>query len=77
LESENFENYFVYPNPVSNFIYLKNQEKFISKKYIIFNNQGLVIKYGNLKNGSIYIGDLDNGVYVLQYENETKKFIKN
>ena len=77
LESENFENYFVYPNPVSNFIYLKNQEKFISEKYIIFNNQGLVIKNGNLKNGSIYIGDLDNGVYVLQYENETKKFIKN
>jgi alpha-amylase len=77
LEFKNFENYVVYPNPVSKFIYLKNQEKFISKKYIIFNNQGLVIKNGNLKNGSIYIGDLDNGIYVLQYENETKKFIKN
>jgi alpha-amylase len=77
LEFKNFENYVVYPNPVSKFIYLKNQEKFISKKYIIFNNQGLVIKNGNLKNGSIYIGDLDNGIYVLKYENETKKFIKN
>lgn len=77
LEFKNFENYVVYPNPVSKFIYLKNQEKFISKKYIIFNNQGLVIKNGNLKNGSIYIGDLDNGIYVLQYGNETKKFIKN
>lgn len=77
LEFKNFENHVVYPNPVSKFIYLKNQEKFISKKYIIFNNQGLVIKNGNLKNGSIYIGDLDNGIYVLKYENETKKFIKN
>jgi alpha-amylase len=77
LEFKIFENYVVYPNPVSKFIYLKNQEKFISKKYIIFNNQGLVIKNGNLKNGSIYIGDLDNGIYVLKYENETKKFIKN
>ena len=77
LEFKNFENYVVYPNPVSKFIYLKNQEKFISKKYIIFNNQGLVIKNENLKNGSIYIGDLDNGIYVLKYENETKKFIKN
>jgi len=77
LEFKIFENYVVYPNPVSKFIYLKNQEKFISKKYIIFNNQGLVIKNGNLKNGSIYIGDLDNGIYVLQYGNETKKFIKN
>ena len=77
LEFKNFENYVVYPNPVSKFIYLKNQEKFISKKYIIFNNQGLVIKNGNLKNGSIYIGDLDNGIYVLKYGNETKKFIKN
>jgi len=77
LEFKIFENYVVYPNPVSKFIYLKNQEKFISKKYIIFNNQGLVIKNGNLKNGSIYIGDLDNGIYVLKYGNETKKFIKN
>ena len=77
LEFKNFENYVVYPNPVSKFIYLKNQEKFNSEKYIIFNNQGLVIKNGSLKNGSIYIGDLDNGIYVLQYKNETKKFIKN
>jgi hypothetical protein len=77
LEFKNFEDYVVYPNPVSKFIYLKNQEKFISEKYLIFNNQGLVIKNGSLKNGSIYIGDLDNGIYVLQYKNETKKFIKN
>lgn len=67
----------VYPNPTTDILYLKN---FACEavNYTIFNTMGRKVKTGST-NGTIHVGELGKGIYLLQIENnkgfKTAKFV--
>ena len=67
----------VYPNPVSDVLYIKNLPG-EQVDYSIFNVLGKMVISGS-SNGTIYVSGLDKGLYVLQIRGEkfskTAKFI--
>ncbi|MCX8525404.1 BspA family leucine-rich repeat surface protein [Chryseobacterium formosus] len=68
----------IYPNPATDFIYLKNLEQ--SADYIILDFSGKIVLQGSLKNKEINIKNLSRGNYILQVKAkdwiENFKFIK-
>jgi hypothetical protein len=74
----------VFPNPASDFLNisfnLKENELF--SRISIFNNLGQLIREEDLKNNSINIKDLPNGVYILNFYSDKlgsviKRFVIN
>lgn len=74
LSSTNFE---LSPNPSSDVIKISN---FSATEFSIINNNGSVVKTGNVLNNEISVSDLENGTYFLQLSNNEgtyqAKFIK-
>ena len=74
LSSTNFE---LSPNPSSDVIKISN---FSATEFSIINNNGSVVKTGNVVNNEISVSDLENGTYFLQLSNNEgtyqAKFIK-
>jgi len=74
LSSTNFE---LSPNPSSDVIKISN---FSATEFSIINNNGSVVKTGNVLNNEISVSDLENGTYFLQLSNNVgtyqAKFIK-
>ena len=74
LSSTNFE---LSPNPSSDVIKISN---FSATEFSIINNNGSVVKTGNVLNNEISVSDLENGTYFLQLSNNAgtyqAKFIK-
>lgn len=68
----------VYPNPVSNFIYIKNNtdENISTLGYLIYDIQGKVIREGETNGNSIFVGDLRKGVYRFSVFSKDKKYYK-
>lgn len=68
----------IYPNPASDFIYLKNIDQ--SANYIILDFSGKIVLQGSLKNKEINVKNLIKGNYILQVKAkdwiENFKFIK-
>lgn len=68
----------IYPNPATDFIYLKNSNQ--SLDYSIFELSGKIVLQGTLKNDEINIKNLIKGNYILQLKTkdgiENFKFIK-
>lgn len=69
----------IYPNPTSNFIYIKNDE-LLKTTYKIFDVSGKLIEQNNLNKESIDVRSLIPGNYILQITTKEKiqsfKFIK-
>jgi hypothetical protein len=69
----------IYPNPVSNYLVVQNQQKSTLE---ILNTNGQIIKtfQNDLPRKTIYLGDLSSGVYMLKAitgnEVTVKRFIK-
>ncbi len=74
LNATNFE---VSPNPSSDVIKISN---FSATEFSIINNNGSVVKKGNVVNNEISVSELENGNYFIQLTNNTgvyqAKFIK-
>ena len=74
------DNLVVYPNPVSQSLYLENLE--YESKIYIYNSQACLIKYEEIynENATIDVSMLNTGVYFLKIEDDfkiyQKKFIK-
>ena len=64
----------VYPNPVSDVIYLKNLPDG-PVDYSIFNMMGQMVAAGSTS-GTIPVAEMKKGLYVLQIEGDTIKFIR-
>src|SRR5690606_2637452 len=73
--AESIENFktTVYPNPVSDNVYINNRDGF--QEYSILNIEGGVVKSGNLSsyNNKINIENLSPGMYFIQLKNEFKR----
>ncbi len=67
---------YLYPNPVSEILYVKGLTKGAS--YKIYNLQGSVYMEGETSEGEIFANviDLPQGIYFLSTEGEVVKFIK-
>ena len=69
--NESLESFHIFPNPSTNTLYIKNSE---NQYYKLFNIYGEVIMISN-KN-KINIGNLSKGVYFINLNRKTYKFIK-
>lgn len=67
----------VYPNPATNFIYLKNSPEG-EINITVFRLDGAVLISKKLKNGleQIDVSNLSKGLYLLRVNNKTLKFMK-
>ena len=74
--SENNPQFKMYPNPVCNYLFITSFDNSLFEKYIIFYMQGKKIKSGIFNSESIYTGDLNQGMYMIKYHQEIKKFVK-
>ena len=74
--SENNPQFKMYPNPVCNYLFITSFDNSLFEKYIIFDMQGKKIKSGIFNSESIYTGDLNQGMYMIKYQQEIKKFVK-
>lgn len=66
---------FLYPNPASEKIYLKEIESVKSKYFVIFNLGGSIIKTGCIHSNFIPVSDIKNGTYLIQIDKKAYKFI--
>ena len=69
----------IYPNPVSNFLYIINNSNKIkiNDKYEIIDINGRIILNGEIGNEyNIYIENLSKGVYFLVIKDYKEKFLK-
>lgn len=82
IENENLDNLSLYPNPTRNWINIKSQE-LNEAKLTIYDVRGSLIltKTINGSTNALNIESLQNGIYILELNNEgtsiTKRFIKN
>ena len=74
--SDNNSQFNLYPNPVGNYLFITSFDNSLFEKYIIFDIQGKKIKSGIFNAESIYTGDLSQGMYMIKYQQEIKKFLK-
>lgn len=76
-ELESYPNIEIYPNPVNDRIYISRsqQTKGACRIYDQLGNQ-ILLKATNISPESIDVSTLDAGVYFIQIEDVTKKFIK-
>lgn len=75
------DNPLFFPNPVSNTLTVRIPGNFDSGKYILYDLSGKMIMEGSLqqRNNEIYVGALNNGIYILVIQdnkNVIKKIIK-
>ena len=66
----------MYPNPVGNYLFITSFDNSLFEKYFIFDMQGKKIKSGIFNAEPIYTGDLSQGMYMIKYQQEIKKFVK-
>ncbi|MCB0667998.1 MAG: T9SS type A sorting domain-containing protein [Saprospiraceae bacterium] len=64
----------VFPNPVSRLLFVEGAEN--SATFNIVDNNGLVVKEGILTQEPIDVSQLPSGIYILQTENNSSKFLK-
>ena len=67
----------MFPSPVFDFLNITPFDKLYSEKYVIFDINGKQVQSGILTNQPIYVGDLEQGIYLIKYQKEIKKFVKN
>jgi hypothetical protein len=65
----------IFPNPSQDLLFIQN-EKVEKTPFLIFNQLGKIEKSGILNHSFIEIEDLPSGIYFLQVENQTVKFVK-
>ncbi len=63
----------IYPNPAKEVLHVSNAK---SSEYKIFDISGKLVKSGTLNNGSIDVNSLTKGIYMIQVDKVSKKFIK-
>jgi hypothetical protein len=68
--------FIIYPNPVVDFLNILDRFNIKNQSYCILNINGEIIKNGNLNNGKIFLGDLENGIYLLKYSQRVIKISK-
>ena len=68
--------FIIYPNPVVDFLNILDRFNIKNQSYCILNINGEIIKNGNLNNGKIFLGDLENGIYLLKYSERVIKISK-
>ncbi|MDD3771050.1 MAG: M4 family metallopeptidase [Weeksellaceae bacterium] len=70
----------IYPNPVSNILYLNSDKNTVWENYKITNTAGQIVLQGSLKQQEIQVSALPKGVYVLTLKSGTSvqnfKFVK-
>jgi chitodextrinase len=64
----------LYPNPVKDILYISNTS---SEDFKIFDMGGKLINSGKLERGSINVGGLIKGAYMIQVGETANRFIKN
>jgi len=75
LTSYNSSKIILYPNPTSNILTLSNADKFDVKNIGIYSTQGKLIKSVKLKENSVSVEDLAEGLYILTIQtNDEKKY---
>jgi hypothetical protein len=76
IDESNFENKLsIYPNPSSEYIYVRKGDNVINFEKVIINSLGKEVYRGN--ENIINISHLPNGIYILRAENQNVKIIKN
>ncbi len=63
-----------YPNPGVDFVFIEEEAGMESFNYRIIELSGRTIKSGESINRAIYIGDLSNGVYLMQLSNDDNAY---
>ena len=61
---------------VVDFLNILDRFNIKNQNYCILNINGEIIKNGNLNNGKIFLGDLENGIYLLKYSERVIKISK-
>lgn len=66
----------LYPNPVSDCLYIKSAQGFEGRKYVIYDLQGRRLGSGRLKDGKVVLSpyQLKTGTYILLLQGKTKEF---
>jgi len=82
IDKLNKKNIEIFPNPVKDYIIIRNYESlYRDYKIKIYDNSGIIIKILTSNKEGIFIGDLDPGIYFLEIFNSKSeyiyKFIKN
>jgi len=66
----------IYPNPVSNTLYISSENTVI-EKVAVYNISGqIVLKQNNIQNNSIDVSSLSEGMYFLELTSDTGKALK-
>lgn len=60
----------IYPNPVSDFLTIKNESQDYFKKYAILDSTGKILRNGEIINNLINVQSLNAGFYLLRLEND-------
>lgn len=66
----------IYPNPVSNFLYIRTTDNSNIKKITIFDFVGRMVFSKNLENNCVDLSFLENGTYMVLLDNKVFKIIK-
>ncbi|WP_299779957.1 CotH kinase family protein [uncultured Formosa sp.] len=66
----------IYPNPAKHKLNISNYKEIQGQSFKIYNNIGQLSGEGIIENNYISVEYLQDGLYVLQIDNETFKFIK-
>lgn len=78
--NDQFGDKMIYPNPASHLLHVNPNFGTLKATYRIINLLGKVITSGTIKNNSVNISTLKNGIYLLELTDEeetfTQKFIK-
>ncbi len=64
----------VFPNPVSDKLFLKTKYNLKNSKVEIYNTAGQIVKYGNLNSKQINVNNLEKGIYILKISNNNYNF---
>lgn len=71
IEEENIGSLGVYPNPTNDFLNLKIDD-FKSETVEVYSLSGSLLKTFNTNEEKIFVGDLENGMYILRANNGTQ-----
>ncbi len=79
LNNYDMAKYVVYPNPVTNNVYVQSTDNFAGSNYKVFDTLGRIINKGQVSYGNaIELSALDSGVYLIEINNQFKfKIVKN
>lgn len=74
LPENNTLQFNVYPNPVANDVYISHNYQSVT--YNLFSIDGKLIKEGLLVDRQIYMGDMQQGIYILKLTAKNKSVVK-